>query len=509
MDHSDVHVIARHTVQSADLPVPISATSTNTTFPFLLGPLDHLGSPGIPVGVVWVYEPSSTCPKPAPIETLTLALSRLLDYYPHLTGRLHIDASSGIRVINQQETGIHLYEARCNTSLSKFYKMSTEELSLGLGDLGGTSVALMAPWEVSEESVQREPLLCVQHTRFACGSMALGIRLARVMAGAGGFLQLFRHLAELYRAVADDGMEEPTLKNPPHIMPFMVEEMAGYIATKDTPTASLHQPAGYSTERIVEEPALARDAPEVITPEAIAPACQVIGREIRFTVSELAALKASAMPPDGDSWVSTFSALSAYIWQRSQIARLRTQASAQGCGDLALQPCAFFTSVDFSSKISLPQPYFPSAVVTPSVQLPASELVDAPLWRVAKAIHDATRAVSPEMVRNLGNWVIAQPRKQDIRQTTTFGTNSVITTAWNKHSLYTGADLDIPPTIACVPITPTNLVDGLGFFLQPREGKGDIIVALALKQAVWENLDNDANWRVTTRGSVHPVADSR
>ncbi|KAF4968639.1 hypothetical protein FSARC_4014 [Fusarium sarcochroum] len=504
MDHSGVHVLARHTVQSANLIVPDSVASS--TFPFLLGPLDHLGSPIIPVGVVWIYGSSSGCPKPVSIDTLSQALSRLLDYYPQLTGRLNIDTSSGIRTISRQETGVHLYEARCDVSLPKFYNISTEELSLGLGDLGGTSVALLSPWEASEASVQREPLLRVQHTRFACGSVALGIQLARVMAGAGGFLNLFQHLAELYRAITHDGIEKTELKNPPHIKPYMADRMAEF-GSKDIPAASLTQPLGYSIGRTLEEPPSTRDTPEVVTPEAKEPACPVQGREIRFTASELAALKASATPPDGSSWVSTFSALSAHIWQRSQKARLRTQTSGQGHDDPTVQPCTFFTSVDFSSKIGLPQPYFPSAVITPSVQLSASELVDAPLWRIAKAIHDTTRAVSAEQVRDLANWVIAQPRKQDIRQTASFGTNSLITTAWNKFSLYAGADLEVPPTIACVPFTPTNLVDGLGFFLQPRDGNGDIVVALALDQAVWEVLDDDAAFRQWKTRSDKPLYD--
>ncbi|KAJ4252918.1 hypothetical protein NW762_010824 [Fusarium torreyae] len=493
MDRSGAHILTRHTVQSADLTVSNSVASS--TFPFLLGPLDHLGSPVIPVSAVWVYETSSGCPKPVSIETLSQALSRLLDYYPQLTGRLDIDPSNGIRTISRQGTGIYLYEASCDASLTEFYGVSTEDLSLGFGDLSGTSVALLSPWEASEASVQREPLLRVQHTRFACGSVSLGIRLARVIAGAGGFLQLFQHLAELYRAISHDGTEKAALRNPPHIQPFMADKMAEFDGGKDVPATFLTEPPGYSVERTPEEPSSTPKAPEVATAEVTAPESLVSGREIRFTASELAAIKANATPPDGSSWVSTFSALSAHIWQHSQKAKLRTQTSTQGHDILTSQPCTFFTSVDFSSKIGLPQPYFPSAVVTPSVQLSVSELVDAPLWRIAKAIHDTTRAVSPEKVRDLGNWIIVQPRKQDIRQTTPFGTNSLITTAWNKFSLYTGADMEVPPTIACVPFTETNLVDGLGFFLQPRDGNGDIAVALALNQAVWENLDDDASFR--------------
>ncbi|KAM0228051.1 hypothetical protein ACHAP5_012051 [Fusarium lateritium] len=376
MEHSSVRVVSKHTVQSACSPVPESVASI--AFPFPLGPLDHLGSPLIPVGVVWVYESSSTCLEPVPIDTLTSALSRLLDYYPQLTGRLAIDSSNGIRYVHRQETGIHLYEAKCEASFSEFREASAEELSLGPGHVSRISVPLLAPWEASEDSIQREPLLRVQHTRFACGSVAVGVRLARVMAGAGGFLQLYRHLAEIYRAIVHGG-KEPMLEHPPQNTPFMAENIGPHHSTDELKAGILPQPPGYSTEPIVKESIKAPDAEGTQTPQTTSPACPVVGREIRFEASELAALKANATPPDGESFVSTFSALSAHIWQRTQIARLRTQTSEQEKGELALQNCTFFTSVDFSSKIGLPRPYFPSAVITPSVQLSMSDLVYAPL----------------------------------------------------------------------------------------------------------------------------------
>ncbi|KAJ3523206.1 hypothetical protein NM208_g12544 [Fusarium decemcellulare] len=473
MEDPSVRTTATHTIRCAN-----SHSVAALPSPFYLGPLDHLGSPIIPIGTVWVYESSPTCPAPVPIARLNRAVALLLDYYPQLTGRLTIDPQTGVRTITRFGTGISAVEAICNTKLTAFRDAATGDLSIS--NLPGSGVALLAPWNPTEEDAQQDPLLTFKHVRFACGSVAIGVRLARVMAGAGGFLQLYRNLAKIYNGLGQDETQIVALEQKPHIIPFMVEEMSEGKSRADTAS---YQPRGYSVKSNVRT----SDEAQVET-DLQAEALRVVGRELCFSSSELAALKASATPPDGTSWVSTFSALSAHIWQRTEIARHSLNSSAHPSS-------VFFTSVDFSSKLNLPPHFFPSSVVTPSLELSATELCTEPLWHVARAIHGMTRSVDPDDVRSLATWVAAQPQKQLIRQNIPFGSNAVITTAWNKYSLYAGCGLEVEPTIVGVPFTPTNLVDGLAFFLQSKEDNGDIIVALALSESVWEVLDRDAAFR--------------
>ena len=417
-----------------------------------------------------------------------------MNYYPQLTGRLHIDPENGTRTIDRLETGATLLEATCKAQLSCFRDARSGELSIA--SLPGSGVALLAPWNPAAGAVQQDPLLTIQHTRFACGAVAIGVRLARVMSDAGGFIQLYRDLAEIYRSIEKKGTCIGTLKQPPHILPFMAEEVAKICLGGGEKGTSCVPPSGYSVEPALSETPMSQSSStEAATPLASTSSIpSIIGRELRFSSSELSALKRKAQAPDGASWVSTFSALSAHIWQRSQIARGAPNISHTR-DPTRSQPPTFFTSVDFSSKMDLGPKHFPAAVVTPCLQLPESELINAPLWRVAKAIHDMTHSISPTYVRHLSEWIISQPRKQLIRQRIPFGSNSLITTAWTRCSLYEGTNLDTSPVIAGVPFTPTNLVDGLSFFLRPKEDNEDIIVLLALAETVWEKLDQDKEFR--------------
>lgn len=113
-----------------DTPVKITATHVinfadpksleHLPSPFRLGPLDYLAHTGVPIDLVYAYE------KPdhektedfIPISRLREAISNLLNYYPHLTGRLAIDPSNGVRSITKLGTGASLFEASCDQPLS-------------------------------------------------------------------------------------------------------------------------------------------------------------------------------------------------------------------------------------------------------------------------------------------------------------------------------------------------------------------------------------------------------
>lgn len=86
-----VTVIARYPLQCAS-KTAISALES----PFKLGPLDHTVLPFVPVDAVFVYNnPIRDANRDGSallgVERLRRALALALDYYPHLTGRLHFD----------------------------------------------------------------------------------------------------------------------------------------------------------------------------------------------------------------------------------------------------------------------------------------------------------------------------------------------------------------------------------------------------------------------------------
>lgn len=114
-----VQVISRHPVQCA------SETATSVLeSPFKLGPLDHMVLPFVPVDAVFIYRKpisDANADDNALLEVgrLLRALALVLDYYPHLTGRLHFDPKSHRPEIVSLGLGAELLEARCKKRTSR------------------------------------------------------------------------------------------------------------------------------------------------------------------------------------------------------------------------------------------------------------------------------------------------------------------------------------------------------------------------------------------------------
>lgn len=215
---------------------------------------------------------------------------------------------------------------------------------------------------------------------------------------------------------------------------------------------------------------------------------------MRFSAAELSAIKKLATPPSGSSWVSTFSALSAHIFQSVHKARL-AHLEAEKLPASSLAKPSFLTSINYSSKLDFPPKYFPNAVITPFAEVPSSELAQEPLWRVAEVIHGLIHSTTPDQTRQLCSWIAGQPDKNRIRHEFPFGNASFITSAWHKYPLYSGAELDVAPVFVSPSFTLTALVDGLAYFLQPKESDGDIDIVMSLSEPVWDYLDRHGGFR--------------
>ncbi|KAK8255587.1 transferase [Phyllosticta capitalensis] len=490
-EETPVTVKTTHTIQCAN-PQSLEALPS----PFILGPLDSLVFFAIPVNIVWVYE-SSTAHELVPITRLQRAISLLLDHYPHLTGRLHINSDNGIRSITRLGSGMSLFEATCDVPLSSFRNASTGQLHMP--DLPAAGNALLPPWELSLEGVQREPVFTVKHTRFACGSVSIGMRIPHTLCAAEGFFHLYQDLAELYRGLSTiPGGGTPTLKQPPHIQSLLAEAMLS-MTPEERSAALSFQPPGYSIAPV--------DAP-ISTPGSSVtnapPPMPVSGRELRFSADELAALKAHAQPPEGSGSrsVSTFSALCAHLWQRQHVARL-TFAKEQKRPTTEITT-SFLTSVNYSVRLAkCPPKYFPNALMTPFVELdcPVEDFAAWPLWRVAQAVHSVTHSISPSVALDTARWIAAQPDKYAIHQGFPARYGAVMASAWNRFPMYSGAELvdeggaPVSPVLASQPFTPITLMDGLMYFLPTREANGDVEVALALSQPLWDVLERDEEFR--------------
>ncbi len=487
-----VTITARQSVCSANRS---SWTALGPSFP--LGPLDGLVAPFVPIAVVLVYRQPGPSPGAEIIQVkhLRRALTLLLDYYPHLTGRLHINPSDGSPEIDRLGTGMELLVGQCRDQLAGH---------IALPNLPAGGNALMAPFDASLEAVCRGPILTIQHTRFACGSVALGVRLLHIVSDADGFFQLMRALAELYRGVrsAELDTSDPTpgipyLAHPPCIRSYMAE-LGAEMTTVERLSSLRFKPSLFYIKPSAE--AEASSSTTVTPPLAFFPPA-VIGRSLRFSSNELKALKAHATHPTESpaSWISTFHALSAHLYQ--QIYRARLQLRIQDPSLNEMSPPDFLTPVNLRSNLGLPPDYFSNALFCPYTALPLVVLANGPLWQIAKALHDVTRAscTTADEVNGSLRWIIAQPDKRKIRHGFRYGSGSLMLSQWNKFDMYAGTVFEVPPVLVSPPFTPISLMDGLGYFLPTAaQGKGDAIdidVNLALSEPLWNILDQNEDFR--------------
>lgn len=515
-----VSVISRHTVRCANE----TSWSALLDSPFRLGPFDHLVDPSIPTAVVFVYEQPTSTPdvELIPVERLQRALTLLLDYYPHLTGRLQVNPSDGSREITCLGTGAELYIARCSERLNAF--SSPGLLSPGrilMSNLPAAGNVLLAPFDATLEGVGRDPIFTVQHTRFRCGGVALGVRLLHTVCDADGFFQLMRDLAELYRGVrsseidGDSTSHFPSLAHPPHIRSCMSELSGGNITLEERLAALDFQPSLFYVERSADveggAAAVASSTSSVIPSFPPSPP-PVVGRFLRFSHRELNALKGHATDPNGstlsDSWISTFDALSAHLYQRVYRARLQLHAKDSNQGELSSPN--FLTPVNLRNRLGrdcLPSRYFPNALFCPHITLSHDVLANGPLWQVARALHDLTRTISTTSKDELNQslrWIAMQPDKKKIRQGFQYGNGSLMVSQWNKFDMYAGTVFEVGPVLVSPPFTPVTLIDGLAYFLPTEEqgtaaaaagDTGAIDVSLALNQPLWGIIDQDEEFR--------------
>ncbi|KAJ7227289.1 transferase, partial [Mycena pura] len=448
--------------------------------PFRLGPFDQIAG-FVPIQIVWIFEqPRNADVQLIPHERLQRALSSLLDYYPHLTGRIQINSSDGIREITRLGTGAELVLAKCTEPLDAFLPPQNPPAG-SIMLFPGAGNALLAPFDPTT-------IFAVQLTRFACGGVALGVRVHHSVCDGDGFFQVVRDLAELYPSILSDDV--PSLAHPPHIRPYMSELVGAAIAPEERQAVLGYKSAQYyaGAKQQVEG-----DAAKDIDISSFAPPPHAIeGRFLRYSSRELSVLKANATDPAG-GWVSTFDALAAYIHQRVYRARRRLYASDATLGTLS--PPDFLTPVNLRTRLGLSPRYVPNALFTTDITtLPPDVVADGPLWQVARAVHDLTRspALDGAAVTQTLRWIAAQPDMNQIESAFRYGSGSFMVSQWNKFDMYAGCAFDVPPVLASPPFTPNSLVDGLAYFLPPEPrhlDAGAIDVCLALTEPVWAVFD--------------------
>ena len=513
-DH--VQVTDRHALHCAKKEAVATCES-----PFKLGPLDEMVFISLPIECIFVYRKPKLSPqnKLIPIELLRQSLSHLLDYYPHLTGRLQTNLDTRAPEIARIGTGTELLEAQCGLRLDDFVPKDRASGRILITDLPGCGSDLTPSFDTSIDGVCRDPIFAVQHTRFACGGVALGIWLRHVVCDASGLFQLTRDFAELYRGLSSSS--QPTLACPPVIHSYLRD--VDVLTPKERQEAAEYQPAAYyyldegsaTTNQDVDEmknPDSPKPDPPMKPPK--------IGRVLRFSGEDLLVLKKQAIDPSGKGWVSTFEALCAYLYQRIYRARVQLLNSE----DLWVPDApgkisrGFLASINMRSpnRLNLPPKYFPNAIYFPHTILSHELLAYSPLWEVAKTLHAKIREVDAYQMEQTTRWTAVHRDKSRIKVNYNFvGDGNFVVTQWSGFRMYVGVDFDvdgqgrpIPPVLVSPPLSP---VDGSARILSTEEdfyyetkGSGQatsagkqnaVAINLTLTEPLWLILGEDEQFR--------------
>ncbi|KPI86184.1 hypothetical protein ABL78_4737 [Leptomonas seymouri] len=521
-------VLVRRTVE-------VRCAHTDKDFPiepFPLGPIEGLIAPAIPIAVSFVYRYSGQMEASLFVSTdlLQQAMSCLLNFYPPLSGRLGL-LPNGDREINRLNSGAHFVEATCDLSLRELHEARTGggeradarfQDVLSMFDLPAGSNALFAPFSPAADRIVNDPLFTIQHTRFACGSVALGVRISHALTDAQGFFQVVRHLMELYGQLRG-GEANPTLQKPPQWRPY-----ASTFRAEATPAvvaeALSYQPVAWRVEEPPTQAKATEDGTPAVTvprPPPSPPSLEVVGRELYFSAEQLRELKRRATSPDGKGWASTFEALSAFLWQCVYVARCAVYLRESCTTDDPLRwPIAdFLTSINLRDRfLRAPEgdaaDYFPVGCFPISTKMSPRVLRDGPLHQLAAVVHALLRAseLDPTEVQRTVRWMAAQPDRARIRSHFTQG--GFMISAWNKLDLYGAAACEgVQPLLVSTPFTCISLVDTLGYILpyppaftdtaaspaaadagnvercQSAEGDG-VVVYMAVDALLWDALSS-------------------
>ncbi|RLN26442.1 hypothetical protein BBO99_00007926 [Phytophthora kernoviae] len=471
-----VTVIEKFLLQCAD-----ESSLQNLESPMFLGPLDQLALAFVPISVVFVYphEASSTR-EVIPLKRLRHALARLLDYYPHLTGRVTVNQKDHTAQIEHLGSGGKLVSAKCGEPLNAFQGVTENDkpdspprlIAVNLPDGGN---ALLPLFDSTEE-------------------VAIGLRIRHVICDAAGFFQLVEDLGALYRCLST-GADVMMLPRPPCIRPYQAE--LHDMTPDEREEAQKFHPAAFKLTPEVQPSATNGLAPPPTT-----------GRLIRFSAIELAAIKTEANTSNNDRTVSTFVALTAHIWKCVHRARVHLcETQGMSSNEAARHvPRQFLTSVNARNQLVLPSRYFPNCVLCPVFSLSAEQLLEAPLSSVAASVRDRIELADPKELEQSLRWISAQPNKRRVQLAFDYSEGGFLVSQWSKFGMYRGAEFDSFPALVVQPFTPINLVDGLVYFMATEDElnqsdasvgatTGSLDVAIALSEPVWAVLDQDVNFR--------------
>jgi hypothetical protein len=437
-----------------------------------LGPLDHVSSEHVFLAVCFAYISDIS------YDRLRSALVHVLDRYPHLTGRFHID-SSGNRSIHRFGSGAILQSATTSCRLSE---ARDEEGRIDITRLPGAGSVLVPSYDGGRED--GDPILSIKMTIFAGGGMVLGVRAPHSVCDASGFFGLVGHLAKAYDATLAQEVSHPPIPDIAHRPYIPLDESR--IPSEQGPSKTKY-------------PILEQLAPPIHSPD---PGPEIEGRFLHFDEAYLQKLKEEAKP--AHEITSKYRALTAHLWQLSHRSarisrRRRRQSSAP---DLEVHPSVGLTiAINMRKRLpTIPPDLIFNAVLPCSTHLSSDNLYSTDLRSVAQEINTMIRQDHFIHHHSISSTIQHIHDCQEKSRIDFGWAGHFVSTQWPGDMYETSAMDGIRPDLVSLPILP-GVVDGLLIVLPPpvkriqrgleevvAEGEG-LVAVLCLEKHTWDVID--------------------
>ena len=349
------------------------------------------------------------------------AFERVLASYPLLAGRFVAQADGTVEIVQGDATtdlGVPFVEATSDLRLDDLPLSPEQYTSCSVVP---SSLQLLRPF-IASDALNQPPVM-LQHTRFACGSVCLGVHMHHWLVDGEAYFTVLRDWRSVYERMGQeeggDGARGALLE-PPCL-----------------DRSSLH-PRCSQSELLAEAAQFRQDAYELpsdntiaaaspsssqAAPAPAAPAPFCLHRVLRFTAPELERMRAAASDPEAGCtapWISTFEALSAHMLRCVHRARhpelyahgdLDGRAGASGKSDVIMSGTVT-VGIRGRTEPPLPARLFANAVLKVCAAVPLSS---SSLGATASAMHAAIAGLDAAAVHRALCWVSAAPNKAAIR----------------------------------------------------------------------------------------------
>ncbi|MCO5583971.1 hypothetical protein L7F22_037889 [Adiantum nelumboides] len=378
----------------------------------------------------------------AVFDRLKASLSETLAHFWPLAGRIRHSSADGT-----SPAGGRL-ELDCNDAGAQLLEARVEGISfdeLQRSDFADRQPLFMelAPW-INPSDYALEPPLCIQISRFDCGSFALGLAHSHVVCDGTSLWHFFTSWAEIARGEAKLSLV------PVHNRTLL---------KLDNPSA---KKAVLISEGVEEDTSHGSTEKEDLL-------------FFHFSKEAVKNLKAQA---GGER--SSYEAMCAHLWKRASLAR----------GHAADKKVSFIQIVNMRQRVHppLPQGYFGNAVMWTTAVATAGELQEEELAETANRIHASVAACDDTAFKGWLHWLEVHDRQEVLARCMCLNGAQLRASSSTRFPVF---EVDFgwgpPVAVRC----PSMELPGKIIFFPSPDGFGSIDLTLALPSPFMQRLAKD------------------